>query len=39
MLVFGNYLILYSLRGEDTIRIYRIVHGARELSDIWSDSD
>lgn len=39
MLVFGNYLILYSLHGENTIRIYRIVHGARELSDIWSDDD
>jgi plasmid stabilization system protein ParE len=37
VLVFGNYLILYRLRGEDTIRIYRVVHGARELSHSWSE--
>lgn len=36
-LVFGNYLILYRLHGTDTLRVYRIVHGARELSHISSD--
>lgn len=34
MAVHGNYLILYRIQN-DTVRIERIVHGARRLADLF----
>jgi toxin ParE1/3/4 len=34
MSVFGRYLILYVLSGEKTLEIRRIVHGARNLTEL-----
>lgn len=36
-LSFGNYLILYRFADRNVVKVYRVVHGARRLLDIWPD--
>ena len=37
MLTYGDYLILYALRGSDAV-IVRVVHGARRLEGLFDES-